>query len=136
MRTSCQTHTKCSSICSSRTAEPYARCGYNSQHPHHSCSSRSKAGKRTTQLSKSRRVLVTGGAGFVGSHLVDRLVELGHPVTVLDNFTTGSDRNLAGHHDKAAVRIVRGTVLDADLVDTLVAQHPLTFHLAAAVGVG
>jgi len=87
-------------------------------------------------MSESPRVLVTGGAGFVGSHLVDRLVELGHPVTVLDNFTTGSERNLAGQRDKPAVRVVRGTVLDADLVDSLVAQHPLTFHLAAAVGVG
>jgi UDP-glucose 4-epimerase len=79
---------------------------------------------------------VTGGAGFVGSHLVDRLVELGHPVTVLDNFTTGSERNLAGHRDDAAVRIVRGTVLDAGLVDALVSEHPVIFHLAAAVGVG
>jgi UDP-glucose 4-epimerase len=79
---------------------------------------------------------VTGGAGFVGSHLVDRLIELGHPVTVLDNFSTGSDRNLAGHRDDAAVRIVRGTVLDADLVDSVVSQHPVVFHLAAAVGVG
>jgi UDP-glucose 4-epimerase len=79
---------------------------------------------------------VTGGAGFVGSHLVDRLIELGHPVTVLDNFSTGSDRNLADHEDDAAVRIVRGTVLDADLVDSLVSQHPVVFHLAAAVGVG
>jgi UDP-glucose 4-epimerase len=71
----------------------------------------------------------------VGSHLVDRLVEMGHQVTVLDNFTTGSERNLAGHRDDSVVRIVRGTVLDIDLVDSLVSQHPLTFHLAAAVGV-
>ena len=72
----------------------------------------------------------------MGSHLVDRLLEMGHAVTVLDNFTTGSERNLAEKRDHAALRIVRGTVLDADLVDTLVSQHPLTFHLAAAVGVG
>ena len=71
----------------------------------------------------------------MGSHLVDRLLEMGHAVTVLDNFTTGSERNLAEKRDHAALRIVRGTVLDADLVDTLVSQHPLTFHLAAAVGV-
>ena len=87
-------------------------------------------------MSEPDRVLVTGGGGFVGSHLVDRLLELGHSVTVLDNFTTGSERNLAGHHDHPALRIVRGTVLDVDLVDALVSQHPLTFHLAAAVGVG
>ena len=87
-------------------------------------------------MSESERVLVTGGGGFVGSHLVDRLLDMGHEVTVLDNFSTGSERNLAGQRDNAALRVVRGTVLDAELVDTLVSQHPLTFHLAAAVGVG
>lgn len=79
---------------------------------------------------------MTGGAGFIGSHLVDRLLDLGHSVTVLDNFTTGSERNLADRRDHPALRTVRGTVLDTELVDALVSQHPLTFHLAAAVGVG
>ena len=87
-------------------------------------------------MSESKRVLVTGGAGFVGSHLVDRLLDMGAAVTVLDNFTTGFDRNLADRGDHEMLRIVRGTVLDADLVDSLVSQHPLTYHLAAAVGVG
>jgi UDP-glucose 4-epimerase len=67
---------------------------------------------------------------------VDRLLDLGYSVTVLDNFSTGSERNLAGRRDHADLRVVPGTVLDADLVDSLVSQHPLTFHLAAAVGVG
>jgi UDP-glucose 4-epimerase len=87
-------------------------------------------------MSKSSRVLVTGGGGFVGSHLVDRLLEMGHSVTVLDNFSTGSERNLADHREDPALRVVRGTVLDPGLVDALVSEHPLTFHLAAAVGVG
>ena len=87
-------------------------------------------------MSESERVLVTGGGGFVGSHLVDRLLGMGHRVTVLDNFSTGSERNLADHRDNPALRVVRGTVLDTDLIDSLVSQHSLTFHLAAAVGVG
>ena len=87
-------------------------------------------------MSQSERVLVTGGGGFVGSHLVDRLLGMGREVTVLDNFSTGSERNLAAHRDNTALRVVPGTVLDDELVDKLVSQHPLTFHLAAAVGVG
>jgi nucleoside-diphosphate-sugar epimerase len=87
-------------------------------------------------LTESTPVLVTGGAGFVGSHLVDRLLDMGRAVTVLDNFTTGSERNLAGRNEHPGLRVVRGSVLDADVVDALVAQHPLVFHLAAAVGVG
>jgi UDP-glucose 4-epimerase len=82
-----------------------------------------------------RRVLVTGGAGYIGSHLVDRLLERGDEVTVLDNFSTGSERNLAHHAGHDRLRTVRGDVLDAELVERLVSSHPLVFHLAAAVGV-
>lgn len=87
----------------------------------------------TTDL--PRRVLVTGGAGYIGSHLVDRLLERGDAVTALDNFSTGSAENLSHHADDARLTTVRGDVLDADLVERLVADHPLVFHLAAAVGV-
>ena len=80
-------------------------------------------------------MLVTGGAGFIGSHLVDRLIAAGQRVTVLDDFSTGNPRNLAGLASQPRLEIRHGSVLDADLVDELIARHPLVFHLAAAVGV-
>lgn len=83
----------------------------------------------------SERVLVTGGAGFIGSHLVDRLLSEGLAVTVFDNFLTGRAENLVQHHDSPHLRVVRGTVLDGSLVDGLVGEHELVFHLAAAAGV-
>lgn len=82
-----------------------------------------------------RRVLVTGGAGHIGSHLVDRLLERGDTVAVLDNFSTGRPGNLAQHAGEPRLTVVQGDILDADLVDRLIAEHPLVFHLAAAVGV-
>jgi UDP-glucose 4-epimerase len=83
----------------------------------------------------SGAVLVTGGAGFIGSHLVDRLVAEDHQVTVLDDFSTGNTRNLDDRVGDARLEIRQGSVLDADLVDALVEGNPLVFHLAAAVGV-
>lgn len=83
----------------------------------------------------SDRILVTGGAGFIGSHLVDRLLADGHRVTVLDNFTTGRKKNLAGWRGEQRLRVVAGSILDPDVVDTLVHEHSVVFHLAAAVGV-
>ena len=80
-------------------------------------------------------VLVTGGAGFIGSHLVDRLIAEGREVTVLDDMSTGSERNLAQHKGNERLRLVRGSVLDVSLVDQLVGANPLVLHLAAAVGV-
>jgi nucleoside-diphosphate-sugar epimerase len=83
----------------------------------------------------SANVLVTGGAGFIGSHLVDRLLRDGHRVTVLDDLSTGSEQNLADARPNPNFRFVRGGILDERLVDELVAENPLVFHLAAAVGV-
>ncbi len=79
-------------------------------------------------------VLVTGGAGFIGSHLVDRLCREGRSVTVLDDFSTGARRNII-EAEQAGASIVQGSVLDDELVESLVAVHPLVFHLAAVVGV-
>jgi UDP-glucose 4-epimerase len=83
----------------------------------------------------AEKVLVTGGAGFIGSHLVDRLLADGREVTVLDDLTTGSAENLAAHASDSRLRLVRKTVLDQAVVEDLVSSHPLVFHLAAAVGV-
>ncbi|MGH2730871.1 MAG: NAD-dependent epimerase/dehydratase family protein, partial [Actinomycetota bacterium] len=77
--------------------------------------------------------LVTGGAGFIGSHLVEALVERGEDVTVLDNLSTGRRQNL--DRVKEEIRLVHGSVLDPLLVDELVEEANAVFHLAAAVGV-
>ncbi len=76
------------------------------------------------------RVLVTGGAGFIGSHVVDALGDEGAEVTVLDSLVTGRAANLDGR-----ARLVEGSILDADLVDKEVEAADEVFHLAAAVGV-
>lgn len=83
----------------------------------------------------SAPVLVTGGAGFIGSHLVDQLLDSGARVTVLDNFSTGREANLTHRNDDPRLTLIRGSVLGAGLVNQLVAEHPLVFHLAASVGV-
>jgi UDP-glucose 4-epimerase len=79
------------------------------------------------------KALITGGAGFVGSHLTDYLVHNGHDVVVLDDLSTGRLDNL----DLATggVKFVRGSIVDAALVDGLVSDVDVVFHLAAAVGV-
>lgn len=82
-----------------------------------------------------QNILVTGGAGFIGSHLVERLLGKGSTVTVLDDLSTGDERNLAGRPTDAKLTFVRGSVLDTDLVEELVRRSTLVFHLAAAVGV-
>lgn len=77
-----------------------------------------------------KRVLVTGGAGFIGSNLVRRLVGEGARVTVLDDFFTGHRDNLCGLHEQS-YRLVQGSTTDRDLVRELVAQAEFVFHLAA-----
>lgn len=81
------------------------------------------------------RVLVTGGAGFIGSHLVESLVARGDEVWILDDLSTGRLSNLAtlAHHPRVHVSV--DTVLDASVVAEHVARVDLVFHLAAAVGV-
>jgi UDP-glucose 4-epimerase len=79
--------------------------------------------------------LVTGGAGFIGSHLVDALVEAGDQVTVLDDVSTGQRENIAGPLRTGAVQLTVGNVLDRDLVDRMVSEADRVFHLAAVVGV-
>ena len=79
--------------------------------------------------------LVTGGAGFIGSHLVDALLARGDRVLVLDNLSTGQLSNLDGAGTHPNFRFVHGSVLDELVVDELVHQSDVVIHLAAAVGV-
>ncbi|MGH3670866.1 MAG: NAD-dependent epimerase/dehydratase family protein [Pseudonocardiaceae bacterium] len=80
------------------------------------------------------RALITGGAGFIGSHLAEHLLTAGHQVSVLDDLATGSLENLSPISDHPRLRYVPGSVLDADLLDSLVGTVDTIFHLAAAVG--
>ena len=81
------------------------------------------------------RILITGGAGFIGSHLTDRLVSDGHEITILDNLATGRKENLAAHLGGKSVNFIEGSILDLPLLDGLIKQTEYVFHLAAAVGV-
>lgn len=81
------------------------------------------------------KYLVTGGAGFIGSHLVDALLAEGHRVMVLDDLSTGQPGNIARAEANPLFSFVRGSVLDAPLVDRLVQECDSVIHLAAAVGV-
>jgi UDP-glucose 4-epimerase len=79
--------------------------------------------------------VITGGAGFIGSHLTDHLLALGDSVTVLDDLSTGSRANLAQAGEHERLRFIEGSVLDRHLVTGIVAGADRVFHLAAAVGV-
>ncbi len=79
---------------------------------------------------------MTGGAGFIGSHLTDSLVADHHRVIVLDDLSTGSRQNLSGSLATGRVELVEGSVLDPDTVEECVARADVCVHLAAALGVG
>ena len=81
------------------------------------------------------RILITGGAGFIGSHLTDRLVADGHQITILDNLATGRKENLAAHLGGNSVTFIEGSILDLPLLANLIKDTEYVFHLAAAVGV-
>jgi UDP-glucose 4-epimerase len=80
-----------------------------------------------------KKVLITGGAGFIGSHLADQFIQAGTEVVVLDNLTTGSRDNLKGPGGHA--RFVLGDIRNQDLVEELVKGADLVLHMAAALGV-
>jgi UDP-glucose 4-epimerase len=79
------------------------------------------------------RVFITGGAGFIGSHLCDAFVTRGDEVTILDNISTGSKKNVA--HLNGVIKIIEGDIKDKQLVESLVSNSDLILHMAAAVGV-
>jgi UDP-glucose 4-epimerase len=81
------------------------------------------------------KILITGGAGFIGSHLAEALLTRGHEVTVLDNLSTGRLENIAAQEANPKFHLVIGDILNEFLVDKLVERAEWVFHLAAAVGV-
>ena len=81
------------------------------------------------------RVLITGGAGFIGSHLADALLGEGHQVTVIDDLSTGSFDNIAHLKGRAGFRYTIDTVMNEPVLAELVDQCDVVYHLAAAVGV-
>ncbi|HPT08049.1 MAG TPA: GDP-mannose 4,6-dehydratase [Candidatus Omnitrophota bacterium] len=81
------------------------------------------------------KVLITGGSGFIGSHLSDKLVNSGNTVCVLDDLSTGRLQNISHLQNNPNFQLVVGTILNETLVDKLVERCDVIFHLAAAVGV-
>ncbi len=81
------------------------------------------------------KALITGGAGFIGSHLAERLLDNGDEVTILDDLSTGRLENIQGFRDRATLQFVRGDIRDSTLVQLLTSRCDVVFHLAAAVGV-
>lgn len=81
------------------------------------------------------RVLVTGGAGFIGSHLCERLISDRHTVVAIDNFSTGIKSNLAILEGSHNFTLIEGSILDSKVLNPLIKEADYVFHLAAAVGV-
>src|SRR5258706_3479118 len=79
--------------------------------------------------------LITGGAGFIGSHLAERLLGQGDRVTVLDDLSTGRAENLARLGSQSGFQFVRGSVEEESTVNLVMSQCDAVFHLASAVGV-
>ena len=79
------------------------------------------------------RVFITGGAGFIGSHLCDALVARGDSVTILDNLSTGSRTNIA--HLETKIETIIGDIRDVAVIEKAVAGADVVLHMAAALGV-
>ena len=79
------------------------------------------------------KYLITGGSGFIGSHLTERLLGQGHSVTIIDNLSTGSEENLS--KVKKNIKFHHGNILDKPLIEKLIAESDYVVHLAAALGV-
>jgi UDP-glucose 4-epimerase len=81
------------------------------------------------------KILVTGGAGFIGSHLCEHLISDGHVVTAIDDFSTGQAANLRHLVNSKDFSLIEGTILDSNTLYPLIQESDYVFHLAAAVGV-
>jgi len=80
-------------------------------------------------------ILVTGGAGFIGSHLCETLLGIGHTVTVIDDLSTGSIENLSRCKENPSFHFIQGTILHKNIFQKIIGHVDVIFHLAAAVGV-
>jgi UDP-glucose 4-epimerase len=85
-----------------------------------------------TGLFGGKRILVTGGAGFIGSHLTDRLLEEGAAVTVFDDMSSGSETNVSGHRNNPKFSFERASLLEKDKLKTSLAEIDAVYHLAAS----
>jgi UDP-glucose 4-epimerase len=81
------------------------------------------------------KILITGGAGFVGSHLADKLISQGHEITVIDDLSTGRYQNVAHLEDQPGFRLIIDTVLNEKLMEELIRETDRVYHMASAVGV-
>ena len=79
------------------------------------------------------KVLITGGAGFIGSHLAEHFQKLGDEVTILDNFSTGNQKNLEIF--RFSGKAINGDIRDTKLVESLISETDLILHMAASLGV-
>lgn len=80
-------------------------------------------------------VLITGGAGFIGSHLAEEHLKKGDFVTIVDDFSTGHEDNIKNIREDKNFKVIKDTVLDSTVVDKVMAECDICYHLAAAVGV-
>jgi UDP-glucose 4-epimerase len=81
------------------------------------------------------KILITGGAGFVGSHLADKLYSQGHDITVIDDLSTGRYSNVAHLEGRERFQLIIGTILNEELMERLIRDTDRVFHMASAVGV-
>ncbi len=86
-------------------------------------------------MAAKERFMVTGGAGFIGSHLCELLISSDHPVVAIDDLSTGKVQNLETLIGLPGFQFVRETIMNSQVLDRLVSQVDVIVHLAAAVGV-
>ena len=81
------------------------------------------------------KILLTGGAGFIGSHLAGKLLKDGHEVVAIDNLSTGAASNIASLKASANFSFIEGSILDSALINQLMESCDGAIHLGAALGV-